>query len=278
LVFALFGSGVLAALDLDGKIGWRQELPRLRDQDHNPVCTSPVLYEDTVIIPGLHSLGLRALDKTTGQVRWEQKIQQRNTMSTPALIRIRDRVQLIHHAGGIQGSDPATGEVLWSCRAPTDQSSPVYGGGLLYADAGGGGGSHGGAVIDPTGKGDVSKTHVKWQTRVEATGGSSAIIVGDHVYRNSGQEFLRCRALANGDLVWEARAPHLSPSASPVATPEGRIYFASPGRTYVLKAGPKLEVLAVNDLDDVPDFTSPAIAGGRIFIKGKSYLWCVGKK
>src|SRR5262245_40106400 len=70
LVFALFGSGVMVALDFDGKIVWREELPRRRDEDGTPVCSSPVLYEDTVIVPDLHSIGLRALDKTTGKARW----------------------------------------------------------------------------------------------------------------------------------------------------------------------------------------------------------------
>jgi outer membrane protein assembly factor BamB len=278
LVFALFGSGVLAALDFDGQIVWREELPRLLDEvDHPPVCSSPVLYEDTVIIPGIHTMGLRALDKKTGTVKWEQKITQRNIMSTPALIRIKDATQLIHHAGGVQGIDPATGEVMWSCKTPTSQASPAYGGGLLYADPGDGKGQTS-AAVDPTGKGDVSKTHVKWQTRMDGAAGSSAIVVGDHVYRNSGQEFIRCRALATGELVYEARTPRVSPSASPVATPDGRIYFASAGRSYVIKAGPTFETLAVNDLDDGPDYPSPAVSGGRIFIKGKSYLWCIGRK
>src|ERR1017187_2348149 len=46
-VYALFGSGVLASLDFQGKIVWREELPHLRDTDQG-VCSSPVLYEDTV--------------------------------------------------------------------------------------------------------------------------------------------------------------------------------------------------------------------------------------
>ena len=46
-VFALFGSGVLAALDLDGDILWREELPRRRDVDGG-VCSSPVRYKDSV--------------------------------------------------------------------------------------------------------------------------------------------------------------------------------------------------------------------------------------
>jgi outer membrane protein assembly factor BamB len=275
LVYALFGSGVLAVLDFDGKIVWREELPRLKDVDAG-VCSSPIFYEDTVIIPGLQDLGLRALDKKTGKVKWEQNIKQRNTMSTPALIRIKDKFQLIHYAGGILGIDPANGEVLWSAKAPTSQSSPVYGSGLLYADAGRGGQL--GAAVDPTGQGDVSKTHVKWQNRVEGVAGSSAIIVDDHVYRSSGPGFLRCWSLATGDLIHEEKTPGITPSASPIATPDGRIYFASPGKSYVIKADPKLEILAVNFLGDGADYTTPAISNGRIFIKGKSYLWCIGKK
>jgi outer membrane protein assembly factor BamB len=279
LVFALFGSGVLAALDFDGKIVWREELPRLRDEDHEPVCSSPVLYEDTVIIPGLHSMGLRALDKKTGQVKWEQKMGQRNTMSTPALIRIQDRIQLIFHAGGIRGIDPATGDVLWSCLAPTSQSSPVYGGGLLYADESGGGPK--GAAIDPTGKGDVSMTHVKWQTRIGGATGSSGIIVGGHVYRlvgkGPGRGAIGCWALETGALVHEEESLEITPSASPVATGDGRIYFASPGKSYVIQAGPMFKILAGNDLHDGPDYTSAAVSNGRIYIKGTSYLWCIGK-
>ena len=276
LVFALFGSGVLAALDFDGKIVWRDELPRLSDV-YPGICSSPILYDDTVIVPGLQDKGLRALDKKTGKVKWEQNIKQRNTMSTPALIRIKDKIQLIHYAGGIQGIDPATGDILWSCKAPTSQSSPVFGGGLLYADQGRGGQQ--GAAIDPTGTGDVSKTHVKWQTRVESMSGNSATIVDGHVYRASGQDFVRCWSLATGDLVHEIKAPRISPSASPIVTPDGRMYFAGPAKSYVIAANPKLDILATNDLFDGNDnFTTAAVSNGRIYIKGKSYLWCIGKK
>jgi outer membrane protein assembly factor BamB len=277
-IFALFGSGVLAALDFDGKIVWREELPRQRDEDNIPVCSSPVLYEDTVIIPGIHSMGLRALDKETGRVKWEQEKELANTMSTPALIRIHDKIQLIYHTRGIRGINPATGEVLWSCQAPTSQSSPVYGGGLLFADAGNG---KLGAAIDPTGKGDVSKTHVKWQTRVEGAAGSSAIFVGDRVYRSCGRrEHIRSWMLANGEVAHQEETPIITPGASPVATPDGRIYFASSWKSYVIKAVPKFEILATNDLDDTPgaDYASAAVSNGRIYIKGKSYLWCIGKK
>jgi hypothetical protein len=66
----------------------------------------------------------------------------------------------------------------------------------------------------------------------------------------------------------EASAPRITPSASPIATPDGRLYWASPGRTYVLKATPKLEVLATNDLDDGADYTSAAVSAAASTSRG----------
>src|SRR5262249_43951136 len=156
----------------------------------------------------------------TGKVKWEQKTKSRNTMATPALIRIGDKLQLIHYAGGIQSLDPATGELLWSCRGPSvSYSSPAYGAGLLYADAGRGGQT--GTAVDPTGKGDVSKTHIKWQTKVTCPAGSTAVIVGDYLYRITGSEFIRCWKAETGELVWEERTPKVTPSSSPIVCADG---------------------------------------------------------
>jgi outer membrane protein assembly factor BamB len=279
LVFALFGSGALAALDFDGKIVWREELPGLPEVDGGGFGSSPVLYEDSVIVVGVQNKGpgLRALDKKTGKVKWEQTTRDRNIMPTPALIRIADRTQLVHCAGGIQSLDPASGELLWFCRGlPVSWASPAYGGGLLYADEGRGGRS--GSAVDPTGKGDVSKTHVKWQGNVTGAAGTSPVIVGDYLYRVSDPGLIRCWKVASGELMFEQRTPRITPSASPIATADGRIYFAGPATSYVIKAGPQYELLATNELEGGQNYTTPAVADGRIFIKGRSYLWCIGKK
>jgi outer membrane protein assembly factor BamB len=274
-VFVLFGSGVIAALDFEGRIVWREELPHKRDVDGG-VCSSLVLYGDTVILPGIANPVLRALDKKSGKLRWEQKGREQNRMATPAVLRIGGRPQLVHMAGGVQGIDPDTGEVLWSCRAPFGQSSPVVGGDLVYGDAGRGGKE--GAAVDVTGKGDVSKTNIKWRIKVTAPAGSSGIVVGPNLYRACDGDRLRCWEMATGELVYEERLQNISPSTSPIATADGRIYFASSGRSYVLKAGPKFELLAKNDLGERDPFTTPAVSGGRLFIKGRDYLWCIGAK
>jgi hypothetical protein len=83
--------------------------------------------------------------------------------------------------------------------------------------------------------------------------------------------------MATGEEVYTKRLPSVSTPSSPFTTPEGRIYLASAGRSYVVQAGPKPEVLASSDLGDGCP-ASPAVAGGRIYLKGRRYLWCIGAK
>ena len=65
--------------------------------------------------------------------------------------------------------------------------------------------------------------------------------------------------------------------ASPVAA-DGRVYVTSrEGTTLVLRAGPTLEVLATNMLDDGFD-ASPAIVDGEIYLRGQRYLYCIAEE
>ena len=64
-------------------------------------------------------------------------------------------------------------------------------------------------------------------------------------------------------------------TASPVAF-EGKILMTSEdGDTFMIKAGPKHEVVGTNSVGE-PVYASPAIADGRIFIRGEKNLYCIG--
>jgi outer membrane protein assembly factor BamB len=63
--------------------------------------------------------------------------------------------------------------------------------------------------------------------------------------------------------------------ASPVAF-DGKILLSSmEGDTFVIKAGPVHEVIRTNTLGE-PIAASPALAGGRIYIRGESNLYAIG--
>ena len=65
--------------------------------------------------------------------------------------------------------------------------------------------------------------------------------------------------------------------ASPVGA-AGRVYLTGrDGSFMVIKAGPKLEVLATNKLDDRFD-ASPAAVGRELFLRGHANVYCIAEK
>ncbi|MDB6175129.1 MAG: outer rane biosis protein BamB [Chthoniobacteraceae bacterium] len=274
-VYVLFGSAVIVALDMDGKLLWRKELA---DYAFDVALgSSPILYGDTVILDcdqtGKTS-SLIALDKATGEIRWQAKRPETGfAHSTPAVVKIGGEPQMLVSAtSAIQGVDPASGKILWWCSAQGDAASPAFDGAVVFSDSGRGGKA---VCVDPTGRGDVSKTHLKWTYPQIPEGLSSPIIVEGSVWRTHNPEILKC--IREGKLVFSERLPGISTWASPIATRDGRLYFASAGRSYVIKAGDKLAILATNDIGE-ENRASAAASEGRLFLRGDKHLFCIGKK
>jgi outer membrane protein assembly factor BamB len=276
-VFVLFGSAVLAALDLEGKIVWRKEIVP-HDFDV-AIGTSPVLYRDTVLLQCDQISGssrFMAFDKATGELKWEKKRPDDGfSHSTPVLVNIDGKPQLLTAAAGrIQGVNPDDGTLLWWCGGNGDTVSPVLADGLVYCDSGRGGGP--GVAVAPTGTGDVTRNRV-WRIERVPEGFSSPVVVDGYVYRLLNPGLLHCWRMKTGAKVYEERLPGVTTPASPISTADGRIYVASAGKSFVLAGGPKFDLLGSSDLRDGAP-ASPALAGGRLFLKGQHFLYCIGKR
>jgi outer membrane protein assembly factor BamB len=284
-VFVVFGSSVMASLDFEGKIAWRQEIkPYSFDVT---IGGSPVLFGDTVIffcaMAKASDSRLVAFAKSDGSVKWETKLPKVGfAHSTPVIIEVKGKPQLIAIASGmgtkddaLQSFDPADGRRLWWCKSAGDASSPAYGSGILYTDSGRGGN---GFAVDPTGEGDVNATHLKWSVGGLGECIGSPIIVGDHVFRLQGSGVLKVWNLSDGQETDKQRLDKLGSSwASPIADGDGRIYFATGGKSYVVQSGPQIKILAVNDLGD-PNHASPAASNGRLYIAGLKNLYCIATR
>jgi outer membrane protein assembly factor BamB len=280
-VFVVFGSAVLASLDLDGTLAWRREI-----RPHSFDCaigTSPVLFGDTILLlcamANPADSRLVAFAKADGRTAWETKLPRIGIgHATPLLLEANGKPQVIVTGTGtgdfgeaLQSFDPSNGRRLWWCKSPSYVASPVFGAGILYADRNGTG-----VAVDPVGEGDVSATHVTWTAGGLSECNGSPIIVGDHVFRLQEPGLVKVLKTKDGQATDKQRLEKLGSSwASPIADGDGRIYFASGGRSVVVQAGPQLKVLAVNDLGD-PNHASPAVSNGRIFIAGLKNLYCIG--
>ncbi len=284
-VYCWFGSAVAAAVDIDSKLLWRRELsdeflkkPPLL----NPcIAASMVLYQDAVIVLLEQGGGgtLQAWDKRNGEVKWEQK-RDKNTCTqcntTPLLIDVQGKPQMVILASKIlQSLNPADGTPIWWCTSAHGfAASPLYSAGLIYTDLGD---DRLAMAIDPTGKGDVTKTHVKWKVPDVEGQWSSAVADGQYVYRLDESSALTCRNLLTGKVLYTEPLKDVSSPASPIATADGRIYFVGSAKGYVVKAGPKFEIIGGGNLGgwDFGAGASAAIAGGRIFVRDGEFLYCV---
>jgi outer membrane protein assembly factor BamB len=129
-------------------------------------------------------------------------------------------------------------------------------------------------AVRPGGHGDVSATNVAWQVSTGAPYVSSLVHYQGRVYMANDVGVLAAIDAKTGERVWQERTTGVF-SASPVAA-DGKVYFLSEtGETTVLSvAGPS--IIARNDLGERA-LASPAIAGGRIFIRTDGHVFAIGK-
>ena len=127
-------------------------------------------------------------------------------------------------------------------------------------------------------KGQSSSQGIAW---MHPTGGpyiTSPIAFGDYLYIPGDKGTLTCYDALTGKIMYEKQklGDRNTITASPIAA-DGRIYIqAEGGECFIIKPGPDFEILAVNKLDGV-FCASPAVSMGRLFLRGRKYLYCIEK-
>ena len=280
-VYFWFGSEGLYCYDFTGKLVWQRSLGNIATHGMGN-GTSPVLFEDRLIVQCDEDNGeksfIAALDKRTGKDLWRTPRHVEMSWSTPVIARTPQRAELIANGHEyIASYDPATGKELWHCKGTQSWTvaTPIVGQGIVVASA-----AHPvkrAVAIRLGGSGDLTDTdQIVWQ-RDKGTGYTpSSILYGDYAYLMTDSGILSCIEVKSGEVKYEgARVPKPSRFyASPVAFEDKLLLTNEDGDTFVIKAGPKHEVLGTNSLDE-PVYASPAIAGGQIFIRGTKYLYCI---
>jgi outer membrane protein assembly factor BamB len=101
---------------------------------------------------------------------------------------------------------------------------------------------------------------------------------GLHLYAINDRGIMWCLDARTGKEVYgRQRLRSATYSASPVLA-DGKIYITDEdGVTTVVRAGPRFEILAENDLGEYT-LSSPAVSGGQIFIRTEAFLYAIGSK
>jgi outer membrane protein assembly factor BamB len=171
--------------------------------------------------------------------------------------------------------NPLNGQTLWHVDGPTEQfvASMVDDGQRFYLTAGFP--TYHVMAIRPDGLGDVTSSHVAWHVTTAKCYVPSPVVVGPYLLVADDRGTANCFRAADGERLWQARlGSHFH--ASLVAA-GGLVYFlAEDGTTRVVRPGPEVDVVAQNTLHDTL-FASPAIANGRLYIRGERALYCIGR-
>ena len=281
-LYVHFGHLGTAALDLSGKVLWRQMELAYKPRHGNG--GSPVLVGDHLIFScdADEDPFVAALDAKSGKVRWKTP---RNTTAsrtfsfcTPTVIELDGATQVISPGSGFVGAyNPQDGKELWRVSYGEGYSvvpRPVYANGLLFLSSGYERPTL--YAINPKGaSGDATETNVAWTATKGAPLTPSMLVVGDELYAVADNGVATCFDARTGKVNWTKRLAG-DFSASPVFA-DGRIYFQNEaGVTYVVKAGAEYELLATNDLEE-RTLASLVPTDGGVFIRSESHLWRIGK-
>jgi len=279
-VFAFFGTEGLYAYDMAGKLLWKADLGKLGTVGMG-TGTSPVLYKDVVILQCDEENGASSfivgIDKKTGKEVWRTPRKVQVSWSTPLLVQTAKRAELITSGNEfVIAYDPATGKELWRHKGVDSNAipSPVANSDRVFISAGFP--AKIAMAINLGGTGDLAEA-VAWKYEKGTAYVPSPILYGEYLYLTSDRGVLTCLDAKTGEVKYEGgRVPVPATfTASPIAF-DGKILLTSEdGDTFIVKAGPKHEIVGTNSVGE-PVYASPAVADGNIFIRGERNLYCIG--
>ncbi|MCA9173740.1 MAG: PQQ-binding-like beta-propeller repeat protein [Planctomycetales bacterium] len=276
-VYVLFGSSGVFAYDLSGKRLWHREVGNERRARFG-TSSSPILHGDQLIVTaGCESASIRAFNKQTGEELWKAEADSlAQTYSTPRIVKGPDGREdlLLSVVFELWGMNPENGKLRWYAETKVDTAacpSILVEGGVAYVIGGRGGGR---TAVKIGGKGDTSKDAVVWSE----SGGSyvpSPVLHNGHLYWINDSGIASVVDIKTGEQVTRKRLGGRFYSS--VTLVNDKLYAVSRfDGTYVLKATPELEQIALNKLGDDSDFSgSPAISDGQLFIRSDEALYCI---
>ena len=278
MVYAYFGPEGLYAYDFDGRLAWKV-VERFKTLGLG-TGTSPVLFQDLVIIQRDEDEGkasvIAAYDKQSGREVWKRERPVQISWSTPVLVAASNRTELVTNGSELAiAYDPATGKELWRTKGVESNAihTPLVGKGLVIVTAG----FPEKKVIAIRAGAVPDEKRVAW-TYAKGTGYVvSNILYGEYVYLLTDAGVVTCLDAATGMVQHEGSRPPVPARfmGSPVAFGGLIAMTSEEGATFMLKAGPKPEIVRTNSIDE-PVYSSPAIANGRIYIRGEKHLFAIG--
>lgn len=289
-VYVHFGSYGTACLNTETcKVLWqRRDLPcnHFRGPGSSPIlCDGRLIFH----MDGSDHQYIVALDKRTGRTVWKTHRSTdygdlgldgkpagngdfRKAFNTPLVVRTPSRRLLISPAAkAFYAYVPLTGQEIWQVRHQGHSTAcrTLFDGQRVYLNTGSG---HTEMVaVDPSGRGDVTDTHIAWRLGRFVPKRSSPVLVDGRIYLATTGGVACCVEAASGDIVWRKRIGRCFTASILYAT--DRIhFFDEDGLGVVVQPGPEYRELARNRLD-AGLMASPIAVGPALYLRTVTHLY-----
>ncbi|MEC9093013.1 MAG: PQQ-binding-like beta-propeller repeat protein [Planctomycetota bacterium] len=285
-LFVYFAAiGKLYALDFDGKLIWQKDLGSFPTGNGFGTGSSITCGQGRVFVQCDNDRAsfVVALDAATGAQKWQSKRSSRTSWATPMLWNNNNRLELITCGSGFVTSyDPNTGETYWKLTGlgSSFSASPAADAERIYFGTSGplssgplvavGANLSGEMAYDK----DTDNNRI-WFKKRSGPGMPSPIASNGCVYIPS-RNVLTCYDAKNGEVHYKQRIPLKSMAASLWGDKQHFLMMDESGKTLVIRSGPKYELVQTNQIDDL-FWSTPAVAGDALVLRGVKNLYCVRK-
>lgn len=269
MVFAIFATGDILALDMDGNRVWAKNLGV--PDNHYGHSSSLICYNDKLIIQfDTNKSGrLLALNEQTGDIIWDMPRKSKISWSSPMLAEIDGKVQVITTSSPtVAGYDADSGALLWSvdCLSGEVGPSAAYADGLVYA-------ANEYATLAAIKPGPVPT--IVWKNDEYLPEASSPAVSDGLLFIATSYGMFACFDAKTGKKQWEKEYGQGFYGSPMIA--EGKVYVMDrSGAMHIFKVDRTLTSLGDPVLGE-KSVVTPAFADGAIYLRGEKYLYCVGK-
>jgi outer membrane protein assembly factor BamB len=266
--FAIFSTGDLVAVDMQGAIVWTRTfgIPK----NSYGYASSLIAYKHLFVqMDNSDSAVLYALDPATGKTVWQKQRTVKESWASPIIVvsGTREMVVLAENPTAT-AYDMNTGEVLLSTKCLDGEVTPSPAcarGTIIVANER----ARLSAVSLASGK-------VAWSGEDDLPNVASPLATDDLVFTADASGMVNCYDLGTGRKLWTHEFD-ASFYPSPILA-AGRIYAIDNGGTlHVFRASKDFVSVADSRLGE-ESVATPAFVGGTMFIRGQENLYCIGAR
>ena len=173
--------------------------------------------------------------------------------------------------------NPADGKELWRAKIEHGDAapSPVAAGDVVVCVVDD---NSPAVAVRADGNGDVSKTHSLWKAEENTPAICSPLATDEFVFFLTSEGMLTCYDTKQGGKLWQEDFGEFKCKSSPSMVGKELYIFGESGKCWILepsRAGVKR--VRQTDLGE-GCVTCPAFQDGRMYVRGRKNLFCIGQK